>query len=530
MVTRQIPFLDPTTENAAGIMCAKNNIVMQVLMVLCAALPLLPLEAGELELKAVDKSSGNPVAVRIHLKDERGRPVQPPKVAFWKDHFVFDGAVTLKLKPGRYTFEMERGPEYRMISGQFSIDRTSKDTKTVAMPRHANMAKEGWWSGDLHIHRPVEDIELLMKAEDLHVAPVITWWNEKNVWTQQRKTPENLLRTFDEDRMYHVMAGEDERAGGALLYFNLREPLPIADAEREYPSPVVFLRQAAERADDVHVDIEKPFWWDMPVWVASGMCDSIGVCHNHMWRNGVLDDEAWGKPRDSVLFPGVAGNARWTQSIYFHLLNCGLRIPPSAGSASGVLPNPVGYNRVYVYCGDNLNWDTWWSNLKAGRVVVTNGPLLRPEVNGESPGFVFRGAAGEELVLQTALSLSTREKIDYLEIIKDGKIVESLRLDDYVKAGGQLPKVTFTESGWMAIRAVANHKSTYRFALTGPYYVEFENTPKVSKESAQFFLNWVNERGRQIKLKDPQQQRAVIESHVQARNFWVERVQMANAE
>ena len=28
--------------------------------------------------------------------------------------------------------------------------------------------------------------------------------------------------------------------------------------------------------------------------------------------------------------------------IYYHLLNCGLRVPPSAGSASGVLPNPVG--------------------------------------------------------------------------------------------------------------------------------------------------------------------------------------------
>ena len=43
------------------------------------------------------------------------------------------------------------------------------------------------------------------------------------------------------------------------------------------------------------------------------------------------------------------GVGYWVQEIYYHLLNCGLRVAPSAGSASGVLPNPVGYNRVYVH-------------------------------------------------------------------------------------------------------------------------------------------------------------------------------------
>ena len=25
----------------------------------------------------------------------------------------------------------------------------------------------------------------------------------------------------------------------------------------------------------MHIDIEKPFWWDMPVWVALGLFDPI---------------------------------------------------------------------------------------------------------------------------------------------------------------------------------------------------------------------------------------------------------------
>ena len=55
-----------------------------------------------------------------------------------------------------------------------------------------------------------------------------------------------------------------------------------------------------------------------------------------------------------------------------------------------MLPNPVGYNRVYVHCGEELTWDKWWENLRRGQVVVTNGPLLRPRVFG--PGAEQEGA------------------------------------------------------------------------------------------------------------------------------------------
>jgi hypothetical protein len=259
------------------------------------------------------------------------------------------------------------------------------------------------------------------------------------------------------------------------------------------------------------------------------MCNSIGVCNNHQWREGMMDNEAWGKPRDKTLYPSPAGNARWTQAIYFHLLNSGLRIAPSAGSASGVLPNPVGYNRVYVHCGEDFTWESWWANLRAGRVMVTNGPLLRPLVNGELPGHVFQGEEGQTLELETSLNLSTRDKIEYLEIIKNGAVAESVRLDDYAKAGGKLPIVKFTESGWFTIRAVANHPATYRFALTGPYYVEFGYKPRISKESSKFFLDWVNERAAQIKLADPEKQNEVLATLASARTFWEKRIQNANA-
>ncbi len=196
-----------------------------------------------------------------------------------------------------YPFLVEHGPEFTRATGSLQVTESNEEqTVSVSLQRIAHMATDGWYSGDLHVDRPAADMKLLMQAEDLHVAPVITWWNERNLWTD-RQLPNNPLAKCDGNRFYHVMAGEDEREGGALLYVNLKQPLPITGAKREYPSPMKFV-EMARRQSDVWIHVEKPFWWDMPVWVASGQIDSIGLANKHMCHHSMYENEAWGKPRD----------------------------------------------------------------------------------------------------------------------------------------------------------------------------------------------------------------------------------------
>jgi hypothetical protein len=365
-----------------------------------------------------------------------------------------------------------------------------------------------------------------MRAEDLHVAPVITWWNDRNLW-QDTAPPEQLVTRFDTDRLYRVMAGEDEREGGALLYFGLDRPLPLQGAGREHPSPMTFVEQAGKHKG-VHIDIEKPFWWDVPIWLASGKMHSMGLANNHQQRGGVLANEAWGKPRDRIAYPDPQGNGFWSTDIYYRALNCGLRLPPSAGSASGVLPNPVGYNRVYVHVDGELTWDKWWQGLRAGRVVVTNGPMLRPRVNGKLPGHVFQAERGQSLSLQVELNLALRDKVDYLEVIKNGKVEHQVRLDKYAAMGGKLPPVQFQQSGWLLVRAVCDTPHTFRFGSSGPYYVEIDRRPRISRKDAQFFLDWVRERAARVKLQGRQRE-DVLWYHGAAEKFWSKMVEYANA-
>jgi len=482
--------------------------------------------SGVFRLTVVDADSGEPIACRMHLRTAAGQVRKVPKTVFWHDHFVVPGQIELNLPLGTYLFEIERGPEYLDQNGHFIIQRFADDSRTVELRRFVDMSEHGWWSGDLDVRRPTEDVQLLMQAEDLHVAEVVTWWN-------RMREPVALpagepLVSFDGNRFYHLLAGGHERPGGSWLYFNLPEALPPADGKSEVPPPTVFCEQARAH-QEAWIDAACPFAWDLPMLVANDQIDSVRIAGGHLAREAVVPVRGGGKPRDARLYPGAWGDGRWGQDVYFHVLNCGLRIPPSAGSASGQSPSPVGYNRIYAQLDGELTYERWFEALRAGRVTVTNGPLLRPLVEGHPPGHVFRSQAGRPLELEIALTLSTREKISYLEIIKNGQVEHSVRLEDYSQTG-RLPKVPFDGSGWFLVRAVTDVEKTYRFAMTGPYYVEFDYEPRISKRSAQFFLDWVYERARQLQLDDDAERAQVLEPHRRARDFWQDLVDRASAE
>lgn len=486
---------------------------------------------GQLRITVVDKDTRKPIACRMHLKNPAGRPKLPKKVPCWDDHFVVPGSITLDLPSGNYSFEVERGLEYLVTRGHFTINHFANDAKEVQLERFLNMAEDGWWSGDVDVRRPPCDIEWLMQAEDLHMVPLQTWWDGPGARPRLDR-PEKPLVRFDGDRYCHLLAGQQTKAGGTVLYFNLPAALPLGGSDAEYP-PIARDIERAREQGKAWVDATRPYWWDVPAWVAHGDIDSIQVAHSNLGRAKTIGSETGGKGRNPSLFPGAWGNAQWSQAIYFHLLNCGLRIPPTAGSGSGVAPNPPGYNRVYVYVDGPFTYEKWWEGLRAGRVVLTNGPLLQPSVRGKPPGHVFQADKGEEVELEIGLTLSVRDPeqqpISYLEIIENGEVRHSIRFRDYAKSG-KLPKLRFRQSGWFLLRAVTDLPATYRFAMTGPYFVEIGYERPISKQSAQFFLDWVYERARQIHLDDPAQQREVLLYHRQARDFWQGLLAKANRE
>ncbi|HEY2147658.1 MAG TPA: hypothetical protein VGH32_06955 [Pirellulales bacterium] len=481
---------------------------------------------GQLLLTVVDKESGQAIACRIHLLNSNGRSVKMPGTAAWADHFDFKDKMLLKLPVGSYSFVIERGLEYLEMNGHFRIEQFADDSKQIELRRFCDMAKEGWWSGDLDLHRPEKDLPLLLEAEDLHVTPLTTFSNTKSEWAK-RALPVKPLVEIGGNRYYHLLGGEDAAPGGLLAYLNLSKPFEFKPSITA--SPLDHIDQARKQSG-AWIDVRSDSAWDLPIWIAQGKIDSIEVLDREFIRDGGPPPAMPGdRPRDKQQYPPPTGIGRWSQKVYFQLLNCGLRIPPAAGSGSGISTNPAGYNRMYVYCGDQFSYEKWWAGFLEGKVVITNGPMLRPTVEGHPPGHVFKAATGEKVDLEIALTLSTRDKISYLEIVQDGVAIHQVRLDQWQKDNGKLPHVIFDKSGWFLVRAVADTGKTSRFAMTAPYYVEIGDTPRFSRASAQFFLDWIDQREKQLKIDDASISATQAEFDA-ARRFWKQIADKANAD
>lgn len=493
-------------------------------------------ESGQVTFTILDSGTEMPTACRIHLSDAAGRSVLCDHLPSFRDHFSCPGTAELTLPSGEYTYAIERGPEYDRCSGSFEVRAGSTVGVHATLNRIADLASKGWWSGDLHVHRPVKDMQLLMQAEDLHVAPTLTWWNKSNTWGGS-EVPEEPVFRFDDNRFCDILGGEDERSGGAFMYFRMGTPVDITGAEPEYPCPLYFLEQAMQQSG-AWIDIEKPFWWDVPVALAHGYGDSIGLLNNHCWRSEMLDNEAWGRPRDKEKFPSPHGNGLWSQHIYYHILNSGIRIAPSAGSASGVLSNPVGYNRVYVYTGgEELDHDLWWENLRKGVCFVTNGPLIMADVAGHKPGHVFQAAEDEEVELEIKLGITSNDPIRSVEVVRNGSVVikhgsaeRGVAGSMFANEGTPLGVLKFKESGWFLVRVMTKVPNTFRFASTAPYYVEIgDRRHHLDPGSVGFFKDWVDERIGRIDINDPAKREEVLKYHRKARQFWLERLAQAVA-
>jgi len=465
---------------------------------------------GKLTIVAIDEQTGNRIPVRMELRDGRDRPVRVKSDAIvsYGDSFVFDGEVTLELRKGPYTFLIEAGPEYETRPGSFTIERRAEDDTEVVLKRRVDMQAEGWWAGDLDVRQSRRNLPLLMRATGVDFVPTFDRENIRGKCQKAKLPVETPIAS---------VVSIDNRRGGGLLFLNAKEPIDVCRWKAD-ESSMSLLSEASEAGAEVAA--LTPDAWDLPLWIASGKLDAIQIIHRD--AKGVS-----GRPRDKTFFPGKMGSGRWSEAIYHHVLNCGLRIPPTAGSGSGTNKNPVGANRAYVHCGDEFSPENWFAGLRSGQVMVTNGPLLRTQVEGHPPGQQFDLEEGETREFEIALSLTFYElsPVEYLEIIKNGRVEYEIRLDELVKQKGRLPPVKFDASGWFAVRARTSRSETYQFATTGPYYVESNYERRISRQSVQFFLDWLDESKEKFAANEN-----VLADIEAARPFWEDLLMKANAE
>jgi TolB protein len=185
---------------------------------------------------------------------------------------------------------------------------------------------------------------------------------------------------------------------------------------------------------------------------------------------GLPIDVALGKIDSLDINASYAG----TVPIWHRLLNCGFRLPASAGTdcfLNRVYSQLPGGDRVYVHLDGPLNYREWIGGLKAGRSFVSNGPILDFRIEKKEPGDVIALPGPAKLRIRAVAR--SQFPLDKAEVVYNGSTAVSLPLSPDNLTAKLDREILLDKSGWLALRAQGpGHPSSAlssQYAHTSPF-------------------------------------------------------------
>ena len=454
----------------------------------------------------VDNLTQSPLAAKVHILDAGGRPAFPAqvirKIGPGLAGFYADGEFLVELPSGLTTVLVERGTEYEPYELTTRVSAGVPTELTVPLRRWTNLPELGWYPGNTHIHydehedRPDDRLRFDPHVHNLHVT-VVSIVQRRELPYAVNKYPVGLLTDFSS--AHHVVdCGEENRHNrasweigyGHVLFLKIAKPvLPvsrgvlISDADPDYP-PLCFACDDARRQGGVTIWCHNGAGMEAPVAAALGKLDAFN-----------LFDPYWVMPEE--------------YTIWYHLLNCGMRLPASTGSDWYICSN----NRVYVQTGVTFSYDAWLKGLLAGRTFITNGPALFLRVNDSQPGDTVTAALGDSLEVE--ITWQSHYPVNSVELVFNGQVTESQTFPAGSVSGEWRTTLAAQEDGWLAARAFGDRRDSFYqpiFVHTSPVWLNIGQPAAACSLSASFFvraidesIEWVRTTGRYASIQEREQ-------------------------
>jgi len=470
--------------------------------------PPLRVRAASVTGEVIDDATGQIIPSRLYVQQADGRWFFPESASpqgsairyerrNWlntnsvEDHTTLSAhPFRVELEPGSYTFTVERGKEYRPLVRRVEI---GTEPVKVRLPLHrwVNMAARGWYSGDTHVHRTLAELPNLLVAEDLNVAFPLTYWVTKGFAapTQGDKNTDtgadaklmlvdatHAIWSRNTEYEIFTLNGKGHTLG-AVFALGHRTPF-------EMGAPPVAPIAAQAKREGALLDLDKHDWpWSMALVPVMGV-DLYELANNHHWRTefGITN---WSTPAPE--FMGLPNEGRhgteldwtlYTFQNYYTLLNCGFRLRPTAGTANGVHPVPLGFSRVYVHLPDGFRYDAWMKGLNEGRSFVTTGPMLLADA---APTAVSGTVLSEEPVkeVQAVVNGQVRHRIA-LRPERNAEGAWEARFRQPLKLDG---------TSWVALRCWETRAANrIRFAHSAPRWFDVPGQPLRPRQVEVAFL------------------------------------------
>ena len=495
----------------------RKLVIIISLVVVLAGLPAtFGADTGELSVSVYEPNVRIPLPCRawVSIGDKRFfNPATKSCTPYAKDRsFSCDGHFIIKVPVGKAIVHIERGKEYLPVDKEIIIVNNQTTKVDIVLKRWISMYKEGWYSSDMHCHFGLDNLEILKQlalADDINFELILTLWNHQQSNTSDERWPDWQAGPSvyaNDTHMVTLRNQEIERIGGgafesvgALLMFGLTEPVRMPMRNSKYPCDAVLGRAAKRTSPQCIIDTDKPIWGENVIGVALGLFDSVQVCHNHYHRESTLR-LGWGMAADDTDKQENWGEDELfhrTNLTYYRFLNCGFRLAVTGGSAMGVMPVPLGYNRTYAKLDGPLTEANYLKAIRAGHTFATSGPMLILTANGLDSGSEIQYSTRRKEPILVTAEVRSIQTLDSLELVSNGKMIKKIDLKNLSPSPmfkeSLMAELKPQRSGWLAARVIFTGPDGHlRQAHTSPVYVTVDGKPTASKTDAEHMIRWID--------------------------------------
>ncbi|GAB3949449.1 hypothetical protein GCM10028805_25650 [Spirosoma harenae] len=457
---------------------------------------------GQLAVTILDATTNQPTPVRVRITRNNQPVSQLPTEAIavmyglW-DHedgygfqpdssFYVAGHFRLSLPAGTYELSLSKGTEFLRQTHKLTITAGKKTPRTFRLMRWINMASQGWYSTDGHIHlrRSPRDNPLILswlKAEDVHVGALLRmgdFW--ETYYPQYAYGEKGVYQQGD----YMVTSGqEDPRTSELGHVFAIGAADRVRKSSRYYFFDEVF--------DKIH-----------QLGGITGYAHQAETFHGY---RGLTLDGLRGKVDAFELLQFCVDAHPLHAQHYYHLLDLGIPLIATAGSdfpwcgqdhGHGPVEHSsrIGNARFYAYLGNTgqkLSLSTWRDAVAAGHTFVSSGPMLDLKVATAIPGDHLDIKKGDSVSITVdAYGHANQVPLDTLELIIHGRVIgrvtthEPGQSTQHLSLQLTLPHV---EKGqWIAARCSAGPNQA---AHTTPVYLTVDGGGFYNPETAMQYLD-----------------------------------------
>jgi hypothetical protein len=446
-----------------------------------------------LHCSIVDDATGQPMPARCVVKGADGYDVVPSDGGFYHSshggYFYSGGSFDAFVPKGRTVVRVGRGFEYYESAETLSVHA---DTSIVVrLSRVVDMAALGWFSGDSHVHIHHDGTTYLLSPADMHMIAQAEGLNVANCLDYDYYFTGAPASCSTADCIVYM--SEEYRTNGEG-HLGLIGIASLVNPANGLWWPMDF--DVASRAHaagglviSAHPISSLDFWtvssWpangiarELPIDVIGGSIDAMDIMSYSNCRPAGIELPYW-----------------------YRLLNCGFKLPASAGTDAAVDREddlPAGGAKVYVFIpGGSFTYPSWSDGLAKGRTVVTNGPLVTHfDVAGLSPGDSVSYADGSHVV-SGRIAVTSARPVNRIEIVRNGVAVRTIALSGPRRTSVDTTfDVPIDKSCWVAARVSGGASGWVTigdtlFAHTSPMYFKVAGRRILELADAQPLVSWV---------------------------------------